>query len=80
MELEHISNDHDQFIYTEGHVSLAELHRAALEDGYTTKNHPRHTWLVEKPVPDHHRDEFTRWYTFCDQDEPSSFPVTCLTL
>ncbi|MGL4355705.1 MAG: hypothetical protein ACRCTP_17870 [Aeromonas popoffii] len=80
MELELISNDHDRFIYIEGHVSLSLFHVAVREDGYTTKGPVRHTFLVEKPVPDHHRDEFTRWYVFCDEDEPGAFPVTCATV
>ncbi|APU00464.1 hypothetical protein [Aeromonas phage 3] len=80
MELENISNDHDRFVYTEGHVSLAEFHRAVMEDGYTTKNHPRHTWLVEQELPEERRDEYGSWFEFCGEGEPGAFPVTCLTL
>ncbi|MGL5093687.1 MAG: hypothetical protein ACRC8B_22765 [Aeromonas sobria] len=80
MELEHISNDYTHYTYTEGHVNLELFRDAVVEYGHDVKNHPHHTYLVEKPVPDHHQNEFSSWFTFCDEDEPGAFPVTCLTL
>ncbi|AWH14574.1 hypothetical protein [Aeromonas phage 13AhydR10PP] len=80
MELEHIGSDHASYVYTEGHVSLAEFHRAVIEYGHDTKNHPRHTWLVQRDVPEDLINEFSSWFELCDEGEPGAFPVTCLTL
>lgn len=80
MELEEISNDHDRFIYTEGHVPLGDFLEEVWEYGHLDAQGPRHCWLVERPVPDHCRDEFSTWFTFCDEGTPGAFPVTCLTL
>ncbi|MGL4508383.1 MAG: hypothetical protein ACRCUF_21895 [Aeromonas sobria] len=80
MELEVISNDQDKFLYVEGHVHLGDFLEAVHEYGHLDPRETRHTFLVEKPVPDHHRDEFGSWFVFCDADEPGAFPVTCATV
>lgn len=79
MDLEHISNDNEQFVYTEGHVSLADFLVEVREYGHLGAKEPRHAWLVEKPVPEELKDEFSYWYGFCESDTPRAFPVTVAT-
>lgn len=76
MEIEHISNDHNHFAYVEGHVHLGDFLEEVWEYGHLDAKEPRHGWLVERPVPDDLRAEFSTWFTFCDKDEPRAFPVT----
>ncbi|MGL5215865.1 MAG: hypothetical protein ACRC8R_12115 [Aeromonas hydrophila] len=76
MQIENISNDNEQYAYTEGHVDGAEFLRAVQGEGFTPMGPPMQQWMAEKPIPSNYRDSFSQWFEFCVKEEPGSLPVT----
>ncbi|AWH15001.1 hypothetical protein [Aeromonas phage 85AhydR10PP] len=80
MALKEISNDNERTVYADGHVSLSMFHYALNRDGYTAKGSVSYRWMVETTPPDDCADGFSKWFEFCNDNEPGAFPVTCATV